>query len=323
MTNSESNDKATSNQFALIHYCGHMISADERGRFPNSHESALHQAVDAFFEQHYTPAVFGSLAAGADILIAELAIKKGAELHLVFPYSIDTFIENSVLPSGNQWLVRFDSVLERADTITTLYQQSPKDEILSYAQCTEVAMGLGLLFAAKSDSIDKAKQLTLWDKNVTNGIAGTFPDMLRWHSLGLESFYFETKFNFNSERGTHQLPLTNFSNPALQQIPSQPPEMVAYQQQKRIASAIQPEAAFRLLQESSNDDSITWDLDRDVFGLDQNQETSTITNRGAGMLAFQLMKHSQNANHEKQLNDSFSGKLLDIFKSINNKRIKG
>ncbi|HYE45709.1 MAG TPA: tetratricopeptide repeat-containing protein [Caulobacter sp.] len=61
---------------------------------------------------------FGALAAGADIVIAEALLDRGAELHLLLPAPQAMFRERSVGGLGAEWLPRFDKVVAAANTVT-------------------------------------------------------------------------------------------------------------------------------------------------------------------------------------------------------------
>lgn len=309
-----SGEKSNQKAFAAIHYCGHIISKDESGRFPYSHEPILQRAVESYFKESNVATAFGSLAAGADILIAESALKYGAELHLVFPYPIENFVRNSVLPSGESWLIRFNAVLEQTHSVTTLYEQQPCDEVLSYAQCTEVAIGLGLLSAVNTASTKIAKQLALWDENLTDGVAGSYPDMLRWNSLGLESFYFDTKFHLDNHLVAPSLLLSKFTNKEKQSLASKLPIMVAYQQQEQLASVETPLEFFEQTKKLKDRKSIAWDLDPNVFGLTTDKNKPFISNRCAGMLAFHLVGNNQCRD---------SAKSIEQLNFINTMRFQG
>ena len=86
---------------------------------------------------------FGALAAGSDIIIAEMLIRCGAELHVVLPASIDAFRHESVGQFGSHWIGRFDRLLDAAATVETLPDLDEVSEagILVAAQ---TAMGLAI-----------------------------------------------------------------------------------------------------------------------------------------------------------------------------------
>lgn len=92
---------------------------------------------------------YGALAAGADILIAEALIARGAELHLVLPVLPAAFRARSVVPYGAAWLPRFDRLFEQTASVTIV----SAGEIL-----TEAAIMLAAQ-VAKGAAMENARRL--------------------------------------------------------------------------------------------------------------------------------------------------------------------
>lgn len=82
---------------------------------------------------------FGALAAGADIVVAEALLARGAEVHLVLPGGQQAFRAGSVAPMGEAWAVRFDAVVERADTVSVVGEG--RLDRLSVRLAARMAMG--------------------------------------------------------------------------------------------------------------------------------------------------------------------------------------
>lgn len=90
--------------------------------------------------------VFGALAAGTDILIAELALDRGALLHAVLPAPVDLFREVSVAPFGTHWVRRFDRLIEQAEAVETICSGGPLSSgAIQFAE--EIAMGWAIRHA--------------------------------------------------------------------------------------------------------------------------------------------------------------------------------
>jgi tetratricopeptide (TPR) repeat protein len=94
---------------------------------------------------------FGALAAGADIMVAELLLENGAELHIALPSTVEAFRRDSVSCFGSEWESRFDAVIESAETIDEL------DTLDVVSQCgvyvsDEMAMGMAIRQAAMLES---------------------------------------------------------------------------------------------------------------------------------------------------------------------------
>jgi len=166
----------------VIHYTGHMIAPPGgSGRFKAEQEAEVASAIDAKLEQHGVGFGYGALACGADILFAEALLAKGAELHVVLPFSRDEFVRVSVAPGGAGWVERFDACVERARSITYATEDSylGHDWIFSYGSF--VAMGLAVLRARFLDG--PVRQIAVWDGEATSGVAGTAFDVRTWRSL--------------------------------------------------------------------------------------------------------------------------------------------
>ena len=69
---------------------------------------------------------YGPLACGADIVIAEGLLERGAELNVLLPFAKNDFIEESVLCGGEAWLPRFNACMEAA---TTVNYATPSDYV--------------------------------------------------------------------------------------------------------------------------------------------------------------------------------------------------
>lgn len=127
---------------------------------------------------------YGALAAGADILIAEMLVDRGAELHLVLPTGPDIFRQQSVLPFGDGWDARYDRLLDHCASITVVSEaQTLSSAAVVFA--TQVAMGSAMCQARALGT--RAVALRLSDQA---GGRSPEPDMLAdcdraWQQLGL------------------------------------------------------------------------------------------------------------------------------------------
>lgn len=118
-----------------LYFSGIILLADR--------EDAVRAELAAVLDEIAPASVYGALAAGVDILLAELAVARGAELHVVLPGSRTTFRETSVSPFGAHWLPRFDTLLEKAHSITCLDAQAPVSRA-GIDEAARVAMGLAI-----------------------------------------------------------------------------------------------------------------------------------------------------------------------------------
>lgn len=99
--------------------------------------------IEEFVDEIRPGFVYGALAAGADIVVAELAVARGAELHLILPVSIDAFRAQSVVPYGADWAVRFDRLLALAAEIEAPIEQNRVSRA-AVVLSEDIAMGLAI-----------------------------------------------------------------------------------------------------------------------------------------------------------------------------------
>lgn len=145
---------ATLGQFALI---GEELACDlawlDRFRPPRSAqytgimEVGQHAAITAriadWLETENVGFGFGALAAGADILIAEALVARGARLHVILPCPIEIFRERSVAAVDPAWLPRFDHLLEAAETVDAL-DTAPAPSPAAVRLTDAVSLGLAM-----------------------------------------------------------------------------------------------------------------------------------------------------------------------------------
>ena len=168
----------------MIHYTGHM-AGPTAGRFPTNEEDDLRATIASALEERSVGFAYGSLGAGADIAIAEMALARNAELHVFLPGSQEAFIERSVAPAGPDWTTRFDACLAAATSITQVTEELDVTDpgLLAYNVC--VAMGSARLQARRLAS--SALQVAVWDGTTGPAHAGTGYEVRTWSAAGLET----------------------------------------------------------------------------------------------------------------------------------------
>ncbi len=137
-----------------LHFAGHL------GIAPDASD-AVSDDVTALLAEERIGFGYGALAAGADIIIAEALIAKGAALHIILPTSTEVFITQSVLPYGVGWLPRFEACLAAATSVRTVTSVAGDYEPLATALAGDVAMGAARRNAAMLQS--HAMQLLVID----------------------------------------------------------------------------------------------------------------------------------------------------------------
>lgn len=164
-------------------FCGHMFNTGSDA------ETALAQRIRDKLEELDIAIGFGPLACGADIVIAEALLERGAELHVVLPFSEEDFISESVKSGGEDWLPRYQTCRDKAATINFATPSEYVGDDNQFAYNTLYAMGLAVLRSQERQC--EAFQLAVVSDKFASfsstGIAGTKADMQLWQSLGRES----------------------------------------------------------------------------------------------------------------------------------------
>lgn len=141
-----------------LHFAGRLTIADDGG---------LRERIDATLADERIGFAFGALAGGADLIISEAVLARGAELHLVLPAPPDVFRADSAEPLGGDWPARYDAVLAQAATLCVVEPRLVATTMLHIRLAAEVAMGKAVMKAGSLAS--GAVQLLLVDPDTTTG----------------------------------------------------------------------------------------------------------------------------------------------------------
>lgn len=167
----------------VVVYCGHMFDAG------SAEEAPLAARIAAALDSLGTTIGYGPLACGADLLIAEALIARGAELNVVLPFAEDDFIAESVLCGGKAWLPRYQACRDAAAAIHFATPGAYVGDDNQFAYNTRLAMGLTALRAQQIGG-DAVQVAVISDKFQTlskTGLAGTLADIGMWQAIGRET----------------------------------------------------------------------------------------------------------------------------------------
>jgi tetratricopeptide (TPR) repeat protein len=139
-----------------LHFGGHMSFDPKVVR-----REHLDEKIAALLEEERVGFGFGALAAGADIIIAEAVLARGAELHAVLPGGVEAFAAVSVDPFGRTWRKRFDAVLAKAETVRPVRPLGANPDAAMIGLADEIAMGAALINGRRLES--SAVQLLVLD----------------------------------------------------------------------------------------------------------------------------------------------------------------
>jgi class 3 adenylate cyclase len=164
---------------ATIHYTGHRFPPD----FPAEEEARLAAEIGARLAADDAGFACGSLAAGADILVAEAILARGGVLNVVLPFRVDDFVRISVASSGERWIPRFEACMAAAKRVTYATSDSYLGDDAPYACASRLAMGLAVL--QSTYVCGEAYQVALWDERDADAIvAGTAANVRAWRKAG-------------------------------------------------------------------------------------------------------------------------------------------
>ncbi len=138
-----------------LHFAGHL-------GVPESASDDLRAKVDAYLAAERIGFGYGALAAGADIVIAESLIARGAELHIILPTTQAAFIAQSIAPYEAGWVARFDACLSAAASVRYATSVDGDYEPLATSLAADLAMGAAVLNAKMLES--EAVQLLIIDE---------------------------------------------------------------------------------------------------------------------------------------------------------------
>lgn len=164
-------------------YCGHMFNTG------GTEEPLLAARVAETLESLDIRAGFGPLACGADILIAEALLARGAALHVVLPFAEDDFLAESVVCGGEGWRARYHACRDAAVSVHFATTGAYVGDDYQFAYNTRLAMGLAALHAR--DNSLEAVQIAVLSDDIASlsstGLAGTKADIALWQRLGRET----------------------------------------------------------------------------------------------------------------------------------------
>ncbi len=163
---------------ACAHFTGHILDASRQGALSEGLEGDLRDEADLVVRQQGIGFAYGGLAAGADIVFAEALLAVGAELHLVLPVSLESFIAVSVAPFGSAWRERFERCFAQATSVRYASPDPYAGDEQVFAYASQIAMGCAVLRAQTLST--EAIQVAVWDGHAAAGPAGVAVDLAYW-----------------------------------------------------------------------------------------------------------------------------------------------
>ncbi len=173
-------------------FSGHLFRGSEIDEnAQQAIEADIRASAEPLLAEHNVGIVYGALASGTDIILAETALAASAELDVVLPFSTERFIETSVKigdPSGKpgKWEKRFRAILEsqsvRSLTIMGANDPSERDLDGYFFYAFRYAAGCALQRAATLQT--NCRLLVVADANGPDTIAGANRVLDDWREHG-------------------------------------------------------------------------------------------------------------------------------------------
>jgi len=184
----------------VVVFSGHMLDSPDRRqaghppRFPNDPRliQAVATAIRATLDKLNAKVGYCSLACGGDILFAEAMLARGAELHVVLPFSQHDFRRTSVDfgQDGREWRSwrqRFDDILDKVEQeSTTRVRYATREPYLGsdelFGFTNSMLQGLAVLRSRERASESTA--VALIDRLSEGKTGGTAHFVATWTTAG-------------------------------------------------------------------------------------------------------------------------------------------
>ena len=208
----------------VVVFSGHMI--DEPGRpevrFPESITTLVRDQLDRRLDQLNAGFGYCSAACGADLLFVEAMLARGAEVHIVLPFSRDDFLKTSINFAGTGWIKRFNHAIENASSVIYATEEAYLEDTVLFSFAASVLAGMARLRSEQLET--KATMLTVLDP-VGDKLEGGARDTLdTWSKTGLPALNIDlAALRDNAVSYSKCLPTS--TNPANKHISSVPPAM--------------------------------------------------------------------------------------------------
>lgn len=166
------------------HFAGRLfrLGADD-GAMDTATATRLARQLDVLMTEARIGALYGAMAAGSDIMIAEAALRHGREINVVLPVPANIFIEASVRPLGRDWVRRCETCLGSAASLREVSRDRVLQSRIQIRFASEIAMGLARMHADVLST--QPLQILVADPGEIDGDAGTDHDRRIWSAAGL------------------------------------------------------------------------------------------------------------------------------------------
>lgn len=173
---------------AIAIFAGHILDAPGRStpRFPASAEKEVLARIEKWLHDKNIRTSFSSAAAGSDIIFLTAAQQAGIKTHIILPFVSVDFIETSVRTVGDQWVERFNNVLEKAASLTIVNDQAAGDRSAAYDFTNQMIAAKARLRANEIQL--PVIGLAVWNRYAGDGAGGTADAVANWCRANIETY---------------------------------------------------------------------------------------------------------------------------------------
>jgi class 3 adenylate cyclase len=217
----------------VLYFAGHIIGAPGKGgRFPAVQEDHVQDEIERYLDEHDVGVAFGSLAAGADIMISEACIRRNIDVHAVLPFNKADFYAESVAAAEAGWSERFEECFawceanEAGGSGSIQYATDGSflgDESL-FMYAARFAMGLAMLRARNLDT--DLRMLAIYDGKGGTGI-GTDGSIDVWAAAGLPCDVIDVQDSDEPRTTMDGVPGARPARPSIQ-LPEREPRAILF-----------------------------------------------------------------------------------------------
>lgn len=171
----------------VVVFTGNMIDALDReiARFTPDMEAAVKQAIVDDLDRLDAGFAYCSAACGADILFIEAMLERDAEVHVILPFKKEDFIMTSVAFAGDEWVRRFNDVIERAEYITYATDEGFLNDQILFEYCASLMSGMAILRADQLET--EPVLLAVLESSDEIKLGGTLANVLNWKKSGYKT----------------------------------------------------------------------------------------------------------------------------------------
>lgn len=207
----------------VVVFAGHLIDDSERAvsRFPMGLTEPVKKTIRRWLGEHNAVIGFSSAACGADLLFQESIQELNGESHLVIPYDEDDFVANCVACAGDEWVERYQRVVDRFSRFVITSPNLTGNDGLVYHYSNCVMSGLALLKARELNPDSPAPiGLVVWDGKAGDGIGGTDSFVTEWRDKGLDLFQIDVSQPVDPTTGELPVRAISHNDRAVRRAPS-------------------------------------------------------------------------------------------------------